>query len=79
MISTNTIPLTNIADMYMSVLESLSVDDRLDLISKLSSSIKKDTRPAVVDNDLRTMFCGEWGDVGNLRDVAYSGREVMNW
>lgn len=79
MISTNTIPLTNITDMYMSVLASLSVDDRLDLISKLSSSIKKDTRPAIVDNDLRTMFCGEWGNADELRNIAYTGREVMNW
>lgn len=79
MISTNTIPATSITDMYMSVLASLSVDDKLDLISKLSSSIKEDTRPAIVDNDMRTMFCGEWGDAEELRDVTYTGREVLNW
>ena len=70
MVSTNTIPTANIADMYMSILVSLSVDDKLDLISKLSSSIKKETRATGATEDLRTMFCGEWGDAGELRDVA---------
>ena len=79
MIGTNTIPSANIADMYMSVLSSLSVDDRLDLIAKLSSSIKNATSTIVADGDLRTMFCGEWGDVEELRDRNYAGREVLNW
>ena len=77
MISTNTIPTANIADMYMSILASLSVDDRLDLISKLSSSIKKETRSTSDTEDLRTMFCGDWGDAGELRDSTYTGREVL--
>ena len=79
MISTNTTPAANIADMYMSVLASLSVDDRLDLISKLLSSIKNESRTAIAIEELRTMFCGEWGDVGELRDRAYTGRDVINW
>ena len=70
MIGTNTIPSANIADMYMSVLSSLSVDDKLDLIAKLSSSIINATYTTVADGDLRTMFCGEWGDVEELRDAA---------
>lgn len=80
MIRTNPIPSTNIADIYMSVLASLSVDDRLDLIAKLSSSIKNAPRPtAYATDDLRTLFCGEWGKAEELRDRVYSGREVMNW
>ena len=80
MINTNTIPTTNIADIYMSVLASLSVEDRLDLIAKLSSSIKNNSQAAFTPvGDLRTIFCGEWGDVGELRDSAYTGREVLNW
>lgn len=78
MISTNTIPATSITDMYMSVLASLSVDDKLDLISKLSSSIKNNSQADFASvGDLRTFFCGEWGDVGELRDSVYTGREVL--
>ena len=80
MISTNTIPTANIADIYMSVLASLSVKDRLDLIAKLSSSIKNTPQAtSITIGDLRTMFCGEWGDTGELRDSEYTGREVLNW
>ena len=80
MISTNTIHTANIADIYMSVLASLSVEDRLDLIAKLSSSIKNNPQAAFSSvGDLRTFFCGEWGDVGELRDCAYTGRKVLNW
>lgn len=80
MISSNTIPSTNIADIYMSVLASLSVDDRLDLIAKLSSSIKNAPHSSsVAVDDLRTLFCGEWGNAEELRDSTYIGREVMNW
>ena len=33
----------SITDMYMSVLSSLSVDEKLDLIAKLTNSIRKCT------------------------------------
>ena len=71
MISTNTIPTANIADIYMSVLASLSVEDRLDLIAKLSSSIKNNSHAAFPSvGDLRTIFCGEWGDVGENKTMS---------
>jgi len=64
--------------MYMSVLASLSVDDRIDLITKLLNSIKNDSGKEMPDDDLRTMFCGDWTDIP-LRDESYHGREIMSW
>ncbi len=64
--------------MYMSVLASLSVDNRLDLIAKLSDSIKKDEDKNTSMTDLRTVFCGQWSDMP-LRDESYHGREIMSW
>lgn len=55
-------PSVNVTDMYMPLLASLSVDSRLDLIAKLSDSIKKDSEKAMPKEDLRTMFCGDWSD-----------------
>ena len=65
--------------MYMSVLASLSVSDRLDLISKLSASIKKDSKENTATSDLMTMFCGDWRDVAELRNDKYFGREITKW
>ena len=53
----------SITDMYMVVLASLSNSDKLDLIAKLSNSMrdeadKKRTRP-----NLRTCFKGDWSSV----------------
>ncbi len=79
MIRSTIMPSTNISNIYMSVLASLSIDDRLDLIAKLSSSIKNAPRSAFAVDDLRTMFCGEWGNAEELRDNTFTGREVMNW
>ena len=69
----------NVTDMYMSVLASLSVSDRLDLISKLSASIKKDSKENTATSDLMTMFCGDWRDVAELRNDKYFGREITKW
>lgn len=65
-------------DMYMSVLASLSVDSRLDLIAKLSDSIRNDSGNAKKHKDLRTLFCGDWTSVPS-RDEMYHGREIMSW
>jgi hypothetical protein len=78
MISTFANTSINITDMYMSVLASLSVDNRLDLIAKLSDSIKKDEDKNTSMTDLRTVFCGQWSDMP-LRDESYHGREIMSW
>lgn len=71
----------NITDMYMVVLTSLSNNDKLDLIAKLSNSMregadKKRSRP-----NLRTCFKGDWTDVDadSLRDREYHGRTVESW
>ena len=53
-------------DMYMSVLASLSVSDRLDLIAKLSASIKKDSREKPTNSDLLTMFRGDWSGISSI-------------
>ncbi len=64
--------------MYMVVLSSLSNSDKLDLISKLSNSMrdgadKKRLRP--------TCFKGDWSDVDtdSLRNHDYHGRTVESW
>ncbi|MCR4826234.1 MAG: hypothetical protein K5882_04695 [Bacteroidales bacterium] len=78
MISTGVNPTVNITDLYMSVLASLSVDTKLDLIAKLSASIKNDSERIMPKEDLRTMFCGNWTDMP-LRDESYYGREILSW
>jgi len=71
---------TSITDMYMLILASLSPEDKLDLIAKLSASMKEklasSKRP-----DIRTCFSGDWSniDVNALRDNEYFGRSVENW
>ena len=79
MIRTNSIPTTSIADMYMTMLATLSVDDILDLIAKLSSSIINTKTREEISDDLHTMFCGVWGNADDLRNSEYVGREVLNW
>lgn len=71
---------TNITDMYMLILASLSPEDKLDLIAKLSESMKEKLtsykRP-----DLRTCFSGDWSniDANALRNNEYYGRNVESW
>ena len=53
----------NITDMYMVVLASLSNSDKLDLIAKLSNSMREGADQKRVRPDLRTCFKGDWSDV----------------
>ena len=53
----------NITDMYMTVLASLSMGDRRDLISKLTDSLRKETVQVAPPLDLRTCFSGDWSGV----------------
>ena len=78
MIDTAANPSVNVTDMYMSVLASLSVDSRLDLIAKLTASIKKDSGKTLPKENLRTLFCGDWNDIP-LREETYHGREIICW
>ena len=71
----------NITDMYMVVLESLSNSDKLDLIVKLSNSMRNGADKKRIRPDLRTCFKGDWTDVDadSLRENDYHGRTVENW
>lgn len=71
---------TSITDMYMLILASLSPDDKLDLIAKLSASMKAKVAPSKRP-DLRTCFSGDWSNFNAhaLRDDEYFGRNVENW
>ena len=71
---------TSITDMYMLILASLSPDDKLDLIAKLSASMKEKAASSKRP-DLRTCFSGDWSniDANALRNNEFFGRNVENW
>ena len=71
----------NITDMYMVVLTSLSNNDKLDLIAKLSNSMREGADKKRLRPNLRTCFKGDWTDVDadSLRDRDYHGRTVESW
>jgi len=68
----------SITDMYMVVLSSLSNNDKLDLISKLSSSMRDGADKKRTRLNLRTCFKGDWinVDADSLRNHEYHGRTV---
>ncbi len=49
-----------ISDLYMPMLERLSDDDKLDIISKLITSMRQKTHKENNIPDLRTCFSGDW-------------------
>ena len=53
----------SITDMYMVVLASLSNSDKLDLIAKLSNSMRDEADKKRVRPNLRTCFKGDWSDI----------------
>ena len=53
----------SITDMYMSVLSSLSIDDKLDLITKLTNSIRHKNDVKETSEDLFANFSGDWNDI----------------
>ena len=71
----------SITDMYMVVLSSLSNSDKLDLISKLSSSMRDGADKKRMRPNLRICFKGDWSnvDADSLRDHEYHGRTVESW
>ena len=77
----NMIATRNITDMYMVVLASLSNSDKLDLIAKLSSSMRDSANRKRLRPNLRTCFKGDWSkvDADSLRSREYHGRAVENW
>lgn len=77
----------SITDMYMSVLISLSVDEKLDLISKLTDSIRNRKQTEVVETaDPFACYKGDWGNelspqeyAEGLRESHTFNRTVENW
>lgn len=53
----------SITDMYMSVLISLSVDEKLDLISKLTDSIRNNKRTETIESVDRLIVTKEIGEM----------------
>lgn len=52
---------TGITDMYMLILASFSLDDKLDLSAKLSASMKEKVA-SFKHPGLRTCFSGDWSN-----------------
>ena len=69
----------SITDMYMVVLASLSNSDKLDLIAKLSNSMRDDADKKRMRPNLRTCFKGDWSNIdadslrsnGNIESEAF--------
>ena len=78
---TRMIETRSITDMYMHVLASLSNRDKLELIAKLSDSMRNDADTKRVRPNLRTCFKGNWSNVNadELRNHDYHGRPVETW
>ena len=53
----------NITDMYMVVLASLSNSDKLELIAKLSNSMRNGADRKRMRPNLRTCFKGNWNNI----------------
>ena len=71
----------NSIDMYMVVLSSLSNSDKLELIARLSNSMREDADKKRMRPNLRTCFKGDWSDIDadSLRNHEYHGRTVDSW
>lgn len=65
----------SITDMYMSVLSSLTADEKLDLISKLSESLRKTKKEKKIAADPFACYKGDWDD--NLPRTFT--RKVKSW
>ena len=65
----------SITDMYMSVLSSLTADEKLDLIRKLSESLRKTKKEKKVAADPFACYKGDWDD--NLPRTFT--RKVKSW
>ena len=61
----------SITDVYMSVLSSLSVDEKPDLIAKLTNSIRNTyTKEQNIETeDPFACYEGDWGEICRLRNM----------
>ena len=76
----------SVTDMYMSMLSSLSNDEKLDLITKLSESIRKNKSNPKRTKELFSRFNEDWGGnrtpeeiAEDLRNSRVFTREVEEW
>ena len=71
----------SITDMYMSVLSSLSIDEKLDLIAKLSNSIRNKKEEKVIESDPFACFSGDWSDISaeELQEARTFTRTIETW
>ena len=71
----------SVTDMYMSMLSSLSIDEKLDLIAKLSNSIRSRKEVKEMDVDFFSGFSGDWSDISaeDIRESRTFTRNVETW
>ena len=60
----------NVTDMYMSMLSSLSNDEKLDLITKLSESMRKKKSSPKRTMELFSRFNEDWGGNQSPEEIA---------
>jgi len=75
-----TTPHTSVADYYYGVLSNLSADSKLDLISRLSQSLKQGQKPTY--SDLNSLFGAYQGEetaeelIAAIRSARVSTRDI---
>ena len=79
---------SSVIDMYMQVLSSLSDDEKLDLIEKLTNSLRQKRKKKIEKTDMSVFDCfhEDWGGEGSSEEVAdalrkarHFEREVTSW
>ena len=60
----------SVTDMYMSMLSSLSNDEKLDLITKLSESMRKNKSNPKRTKELLSRFNEDWGGNRTPEEIA---------
>lgn len=68
----------SITDMYMSILSSLSVDEKQDLIEKLTNSIRNAHKKerGIVAKDPFACYKGDWGEEMSTEEYAEELRKL---
>ena len=76
----------SVTDIYMSMLSSLSNDEKLDLITKLSESMRKKKTNPKRTKELFSRFNEDWGGnqtpeeiAEDLRNSRVFKREIEEW
>ena len=66
---------TRISDVYMPVLLNFSKADKMNIIAKLTASLKEDYAEKKDDMDIFSCFSGDWENDKSTADVVASYRE----